>query len=57
VHEIFAIKRMLEVFWEATGLHVNYNKTTTTMIRGNFVEEERPSEYKITWVVKSQYFQ
>jgi hypothetical protein len=36
--ELTTIKRIMELFGEATGLRVNYNKTTATMIRGT--EEE-----------------
>jgi hypothetical protein len=33
--EIAAIKTILGIFGEASGLKVNYNKTTATIIRGD----------------------
>jgi nucleoside diphosphate kinase len=39
--ELQAIKEILTMFGEASGLKVNYRKTTATVIRGNAAEEER----------------
>ncbi|KAM0931418.1 hypothetical protein ACQ4PT_000437 [Festuca glaucescens] len=39
--ELQAIKQILQIFGEASGLHINYRKTTTTVIRGEALEEER----------------
>jgi hypothetical protein len=33
IQELQAIKAIITMFGEATGLKVNYNKTTTTLIR------------------------
>ncbi|KAK1601250.1 hypothetical protein QYE76_017578 [Lolium multiflorum] len=41
--ELWAVKHILSLFGEATGLHVNFRKTTATMIRGTREEEERTS--------------
>jgi hypothetical protein len=39
-HELRAIKEIFRIFGEASGLHVNYSKTTATLIRGS---EEDPT--------------
>jgi hypothetical protein len=39
--ELWAVKNILSIFGEASGLHVNFGKTTATMIRGTPTEEER----------------
>jgi hypothetical protein len=38
-HELQAVRELLYIFGEASGLQANYTKTTTTLIRG--VEEEK----------------
>ncbi|KAM0856861.1 hypothetical protein ACQ4PT_048828 [Festuca glaucescens] len=37
--ELQAIKAILQIFGEASGLRINYRKTTATLIRGGEVEE------------------
>ncbi|KAM0890036.1 hypothetical protein ACQ4PT_027328 [Festuca glaucescens] len=39
--ELWAVKHILSLFGEASGLHVNFSKTTATLIRGTHEEEER----------------
>jgi hypothetical protein len=39
--ELWATKHILRLFGEASGLHVNFRKTTATLIRGTQEEEER----------------
>jgi hypothetical protein len=39
--ELWAVRHMLSLFGEASGLRVNFRKTTTTLIRGTHEEEER----------------
>jgi hypothetical protein len=38
--ELWAVKHILSLFGEASGLHVNFRKTTATLIRGTHEEEE-----------------
>ncbi|KAM0875832.1 hypothetical protein ACQ4PT_036554 [Festuca glaucescens] len=38
-HEVFAVKELLSLFSEASGLRVNFGKTTATLIRGGLEEE------------------
>jgi hypothetical protein len=38
--ELWAVKHILSLFGEASGLHVNFRKTTATPIRGTQEEEE-----------------
>jgi hypothetical protein len=40
-NELEAVKQILHAFGIASGLHINYRKTTTTVIRGEALEEER----------------
>jgi hypothetical protein len=35
VQDLVMVRNILEVFGEASGLHVNYRKTSTTLIRGS----------------------
>jgi hypothetical protein len=42
--ELQAVKQLLHIFGEASGLHVNYRKTTATLIRGGDPEEHRIRE-------------
>ncbi|KAM0870271.1 hypothetical protein ACQ4PT_040114 [Festuca glaucescens] len=39
--ELWAVRHMLSLFGEASGLRVNFRKTTATLIRGTHEEEER----------------
>lgn len=41
--ELRAIREILDLFGEASGSHVNYRKSTATLIRGDEVDEERVS--------------
>jgi hypothetical protein len=38
--EMWAIKHILQIFGEASGLKVNFRKTTATLIRGSREQEE-----------------
>ncbi|KAM0853896.1 hypothetical protein ACQ4PT_050778 [Festuca glaucescens] len=38
--ELWAVRHILSLFGEASGLHVNFRKTTATLIRGTHEEEE-----------------
>jgi hypothetical protein len=44
--ELQAVKEILELFREASGLKVNYFKTTATVIQGN---EESRTRVQETW--------
>jgi hypothetical protein len=44
--ELQAVKEILELFREASGLKVNYSKTTATVIQGN---EESRTRVQETW--------
>jgi hypothetical protein len=44
-HERVTIKRLFEMFGEASGLRVNYTKTSATLIRGTAEEESRVQEH------------
>jgi hypothetical protein len=37
--ELWAVRHILSLFGEASGLRVNYRKTTATLIRGTQEEE------------------
>jgi hypothetical protein len=39
--ELLAVRHILSLFGEASGLHVNFWKTTATLIRGTLEEEQR----------------
>jgi hypothetical protein len=39
-HELWVVKHILQIFGEASGLKVNFAKTTATLIRGSFEQEE-----------------
>jgi hypothetical protein len=39
--ELWAVRHILKTFGEASGLHVNLRKTTSTIIRGSEEQEER----------------
>jgi hypothetical protein len=39
--ELWAVRHILSLFGEASGLQVNYRKTTATLIRGSEEQEER----------------
>jgi hypothetical protein len=39
--DLLAIRRILDMFGEASGLHINYEKSTATMIRGSVLEEDQ----------------
>jgi hypothetical protein len=41
--EMLAIKHILQIFGEASGLKVNFRKTTATLIRGSREQEEEIS--------------
>ncbi|KAM0911464.1 hypothetical protein ACQ4PT_013479 [Festuca glaucescens] len=41
MRELLAVRDILSLFGEASGLHVNFGKTTTTLIRGTLEEEQR----------------
>jgi hypothetical protein len=43
-NELRAIREILGIFGEASGLHVNYRKTAATLIRGEEGDEERVKE-------------
>jgi hypothetical protein len=40
-HELRAIREIVQIFGEASGLQINYRKITTTLIRGNEEDETR----------------
>jgi hypothetical protein len=40
ITDLVTIRELLEVFGEATGLRVNYRKTTATVIRGDGHERD-----------------
>jgi hypothetical protein len=42
--ELHVVKQILAIFGEASSLHVNYRKTTATLIRGGVQEEQRVIE-------------
>jgi hypothetical protein len=39
--DLLAVKEVLNMFGEASGLHINYNKSTATLIRGTEAEAQR----------------
>jgi hypothetical protein len=39
--ELWAVRHMLRLFGETSGMRVNFRKTTATLIRGTHEEEER----------------
>jgi hypothetical protein len=41
---LVAIREMLRVFGHASGLHVNYGKSSATVIRGDEQDEQRTAE-------------
>jgi hypothetical protein len=43
-HELRAVKEILQVFGGASGLHVNYSKSSATLIRGSEMEEMQVRE-------------
>jgi hypothetical protein len=43
--ERVTIKRLFEMFGEASGLRLNYTKTSATLIRGTAEEESRVQEH------------
>jgi hypothetical protein len=40
-HELRAIREIVQIFGEASGLQINYKKTTITLIRGDEEDETR----------------
>jgi hypothetical protein len=40
VQDLVTVRNILEVFGEASGLHVNYRKTSATLIRGSEHHEQ-----------------